>query len=117
MRHSRLSSLVVAAGVLLFTACGKTGRLERQIEWVHLNPDASEEVKRAVLGKKLIAGMSEDAVLASWGEPAEKLSLGGGDARWVYRKPQVSSGRRFEVEYTLVFRGGILIAVHQQRQR
>jgi len=87
------------------------------MEWVALNPNASEEVRRAVLGKKLVAGMSEDAVVASWGEPDEKLALGGGDARWIYRRPQVDTGVRFEVEYTLVFRGGVLLAVHQQRRR
>jgi hypothetical protein len=92
-------------------------RLERQREWVEMHPEAPSQIKRAVLGKKLIQGMTTDAVRASWGEPGEVIALGGGDARWTYDRAQDLSGVHVTVEYTLVFNRGVLIRIHRQKYR
>jgi hypothetical protein len=112
----RLIALAAFAAPLAATGCG---RLQREFDWVAANPTAPQAVKRAVMGHRLLAniGMTEDAVRASWGEPHEVRSLGGRDARWIYRRPQEVSGRKVTVEYLLVFKRGQLISVHQQRYR
>ena len=75
------------------------------------------QIKKAVLGKKLIEGMSEDAVLASWGRPNEKTDFGAGDSRWKYRKPQVTSVGRRTMVYTLIFRRGVLVSKQIEQRR
>ena len=92
-------------------------RLERQREWVEMYPEAPREIKRAVLGKKLVQGMPPDAVCASWGEPDDVVDLGGGDARWTYNRRQEMDGVAVNVEYTLVFNRSVLIRVHRQKYR
>ncbi len=67
----RLARGAVLLAGLLAAGCG--GRLARQFEWVGANPGAPEAVRKAVLGKKLLegVGMTEDAVVASWGSPTQ----------------------------------------------
>ncbi len=114
----RTTSSLAAAGLLLACALAAgCGRLGRQFEWVDTHPQAPAGVKRAVLGKKLVMGMTQDAVLASWNEPVERLALGGGDSRWVYRRLQLINNRRSFIEYTLIFNRGTLIKVLKQRRR
>lgn len=99
-------------------AAGCVGsRLERQHDWVEMHPEAPRQIKQVVLGKKLLEGMTKDAVRASWGNPHDSIDLGSGDARWTYNRRQVVSGAHFTVEYTLVFSRGVLIRVHQQSYR
>ncbi|MHC4252138.1 MAG: hypothetical protein ACYS9X_23720 [Planctomycetota bacterium] len=98
---------------------GRRLRLERQMAWVAANPRAPSPVKQAVLGKKLQEGvrMTKDAVVASWGEPRDKLDLGGGDARWIYRKRQARNTGGVVIEYTLIFNRGYLTKVKQIERR
>ena len=99
-------------------AAGCSGvRLERQREWVQMHPGAPGQIKRAVLGKKLVQGMTSGAVRASWGDPDDVIDLGGADARWTYNRRQDLDGVQVNVEYTLVFNRGVLIRVHQQKYR
>ncbi len=114
----RTISSLAAAGLLLACALAAGCRgLGQQFEWVETHPRAPGRVKRAVLGKKLVDGMTEDAVVASWDEPAERLSLGGGDSRWIYRKQQIINNRRSVIEYTLIFNRGLLIRVLKEQRR
>ncbi len=119
-RLAALAAVALAAGC--FGPPVKTGpragrRLERQRDWVSMHPEAPSQIKRAVLGKKLVQGMTTDAVRASWGKPDEVIALGGGDARWTYDRGQELSGVHVTVEYTLVFNRGVLIRIHQQKYR
>jgi len=108
-------ALAAAASVVLTAGCG--GGRERQENWVVTHPDAPTAVKRAVLSMQLETGMTTDAVVASWGEPAEKVDLLGGDARWTYNRSQTFNRTRVTVEYILVFKGGILSRVETLRGR
>ena len=87
--------------------------------WVAANPRAPRPVTQAVLGKKIQegVGMTPDSVVASWGEPHEKLDLGGGDARWIYRKRQARNTGGVVIEYTLIFNRGFLTRVMQVERR
>jgi hypothetical protein len=106
----------VALAVPMSFGCG-TQRLAQQRAWLEMNPSAPTPVKQAVLGKKLIPGMDEDAIVASWGKPNQILKLGsGGDARWTYIRPQNRDGSRVSVEYNLVLNGGVLIAIHHHNR-
>ena len=120
----RVATPLLAVGVVacvLFSGCGggRAGRLERQMAWVASHPRAPRPVVKAVLGKKLQegVGMTTDAVVASWGDPDERLDLGGGDARWVYRKGQTRNATRVTIEYTLIFNRGYLTKVLQSDRR
>lgn len=119
-RFAALAAVALAAGCFgspVQTQPGKGRRLERQRDWVEMHPQAPSQIKRAVLGKKLIQGMTTGAVRASWGKPDEVIPLGGGDARWTYERGQDLSGVQVTVEYTLVFNRGVLIRIHQQKYR
>lgn len=61
--------------------------------------------------------MTTDAIVASWGEPHEKLDLGGGDARWIYRKRQSRNTGDVVIVYTLIFNRGYLAKVLQEERR
>jgi hypothetical protein len=112
------AALSCAVGLVLLAGCdGGPGRLARQREWVDLNPNAPERIRRAVLGKKLVQGMTEKAIIASWGEPDRKTRLGSADARWSYVRPQVGDGVRYDIEYILVLKRGVLISVLNQIRR
>jgi len=120
----RAATAVLAAGFVacvMSSGCGgdRAGRLERQMAWVSTHPRAPRPVVKAVLGKKLQegVGMTTDAVVASWGDPDERLDLGGGDARWVYRKGQTRNATRVTIEYTLIFNRGYLTKVLQSDRR
>jgi len=120
----RAATAVLAAGFMacvMSSGCGsdRAGRLERQMAWVSSHPRAPRPVVKAVLGKKLQegVGMTTDAVVASWGEPDEKLDLGGGDARWIYRKGQARNSGRVVMEYMLIFNRGYLTRVLQSERR
>jgi hypothetical protein len=123
-RALRVAAAIPALGFaacVLFLGCRRStmSRLNRQIDWVANNPKASSAVKQTVLGKKLQegVGMTPDAVIASWGRPHEKLDLGGGDARWIYRRGQHRNTGRVVIEYTLVFNRGYLMRVVQRERR
>lgn len=117
-RTRRASAALVAIAALApMAGCSGTTGLDRQREWVDLNPHAPEQVRRAVLGKRLIPGMGESAIVASWGEPDGTLRLGSSDTRWTYLRPQYGDGVKYNVEYTLVLRGGVLVSVQQQIRR
>jgi outer membrane protein assembly factor BamE (lipoprotein component of BamABCDE complex) len=103
---------------LALSASGcRSDSLDAQREWIELHPNAPQRIRRAVIGKKLLQGMTKDAVIASWGEPTTTLRLGTNDSRWTYLRPQTTSGRRYNVEYTLVFSRETLVAIHQQPVR
>ncbi len=87
--------------------------------WVSSHPNAPRPVTKAVLGKKLQegVGMTTGAVVASWGEPHEKLDLGGSDARWIYRKRQSRNTGDVVIVYTLIFNRGYLAKVQQEERR
>lgn len=112
--------LAVLAAVAAAPGCGGgAGGLARQASWVAAHLDAPVAVKEAVLGKKLMegVGMTPDAVVASWGEPDNLLDLGGGDARWTYRRRQLRNNTRLVIEYTLIFNRGYLMRVLQEEHR
>jgi len=117
IRDARSLGPATVLAVLLSGCGGRRADLEEQYDWVAANPKAPATVKRAVLGKKLVDGMNEDAVVASWGEPKRKRDLGGGDSRWTYRKSQVISDMRVVIEYTLIFNRGLLVRVLKDRAR
>lgn len=120
-------AVATAGSTWIFLACalcagcgvGRALHLERQMAWVTSHPNAPSPVKQAVLGKKLQegVGMTTGAVVASWGEPREKLDLGGGDARWIYRRPQARNTGRVIMVYTLIFNRGYLTKVLQTERR
>lgn len=107
----------IVLAVLLSGCGGRRVDLEEQYDWVAANPNAPATIKRAVLGKKLVTGMNEAAVVASWGEPKRRHDLGGGDSRWTYRKSQIISDMRVVIEYTLIFNRGLLVRVLKDRAR
>jgi len=123
----RAATAILAAAFGCVLAClvapgcrrSMESQLQRQMAWVSGHPDAPRPVVKAVLGKKLQegVGMTTDAVVASWGEPDEKLDLGGGDARWIYRKGQARNSGRVVMEYTLIFNRGYLTKVLQSERR
>lgn len=117
IRDARSLGPAMVLTVLLSGCGGRRAALEEQYDWVAANPNAPAAVKRAVLGKKLVDGMNEDAVVASWGEPKRKHDLGAGDSRWTYRKSQIISDMRVVIEYTLIFNRGILVRVLKERSR
>ena len=117
IRNARSLGPAIALAALHSGCGGRQAALEKQYEWVAANPNAPVPVKRAVLGKKLVDGMNEDAVVASWGEPKRKRDLGGGDSRWTYRKSQIISDMRVVIEYTLIFNRGLLVRVLKDRAR
>ncbi len=91
--------------------------LDTRREWVNTHPAASAQIKRAVFAKKLLVGMTMDAISASWGEPDDTMSLGGSDERWTYIRRQALNNTSVKVEYLLIFRGGVLARIHKQRYR
>ncbi len=105
--------------LILFVLCipvwGCGQRLGRQRDWLLDHPDAPAAIKRAVVGKSLVRGMSFDAVVASWGEPDEKRALLGRDARWTYVRAQIVSGRRITIRYILIFNRGYVARIEQLR--
>jgi len=113
------SAYVLACAFSAGCGGGRAAGLERQMAWVSSHPNAPQPVIKAVLGKKLQegVGMATDAVIASWGQPHEKLDLGGGDARWVYRKRQLRNTGRVTIVYTLIFNRGYLTRVLQEERR
>ncbi len=125
MKPGRSKSMKCGCGIALaalaaLTATGcrtGVGGLGRQFEWVESHPGAPTQIKKTVLGKKLIEGMSEDAVLASWGRPNEKTDLGAGDSRWKYRKHQATKYGRRTIEYTLIFGGGVVVRILTEQCR
>ena len=117
IRDARSLGPAIVLAVFLSGCGGRQAALEEQYEWVAANPNAPAPVKRAVLGRKLVDGMNEDAVVASWGDPKRKLDLGGGDSRWTYRKSQIINNMRVVIEYTLIFNRGILVRVLKERAR
>lgn len=112
-----LAVVAVLAGVFPIGCRGGAGRHERQLEWVTAHPRAPSAVKRAVLNKELVQGMSEGAAVASWGEPRRRLDLGAGDSRWTYRRPQTVNDRRIVIEYTLIFNRRVLVRILTERAR
>ena len=123
-RAAALTRAVSASGpalAALFLTSGclklKEMRAAPQRDWLELHPDAPAHVKRAVLGKRLVEGMTTDAVRASWGEPQQAADLGGGIVRWTYNRKQDVNNLQVNVEYLLVFNRGVLIRIHRQRFR
>ena len=114
-----LTTVFLACALALGCWGGGSPRLKLQKGWVASHPNAPLQVKQAVLGKKIQEGigMPPSAVVASWGEPDEKLDLGGGDAAWIYRKRQDRNSGRIVIEYKLIFNRGFLMRVQQMERR
>lgn len=59
----------------------------RRKEYVDKNPLLADVIKKAILGEKIMLGMTESDVVASWGKP-EKVnrSVGGWGVheQWIY---------------------------------
>ncbi len=117
IRDARSLGPAMVLAVLLSGCGGPQVALEDLGKWVAANPNAPSRIRQAVLKRELIAGMTEDAVVACWGEPKRKRGLGGGDSRWTYRKSQIISDRRVVKEYTLIFNRGILVRVLEDLAR
>ncbi|MFQ5893561.1 MAG: hypothetical protein ACE5H5_04530 [Nitrospinota bacterium] len=58
-----------------------------------------------VLAQELVKGMSEDALLMSWGHPWRRYGLGGDDEEWDYR-PYLSRHLPQSVGYRVYLRAG-----------
>lgn len=115
--RNRARCLAALSAAALAAGCLAGPRLRRQRDWVGLHPEAHARIRRAVLAKELIEGMTVDAACASWGEPDEAVDLGGGVSRLTYNRRQDAGGVYVNVEYTLVFNRGVLIRIHQQKYR
>jgi hypothetical protein len=105
---------IAAIGVMAALAgcAGTTGRLdtERRLTAVE-KADLNDDVRNAILGGRVLVGMSEGMVAASWGLPhSVRASTDGGHEWWSY-------GSRFTPgwETTLVFHGGTLVDVRSTR--
>lgn len=78
---------LIAAMCFLITASGcSTALEERTRSDVLSKEDLSPEIRRTIMNKKIMVGMTKDQVIASWGKPCS----------WCYGTRQSSTGDTWE---------------------
>jgi hypothetical protein len=112
--RSQLGSLITIGCLGLFGCAGTTASLdqERRLTAVE-NPDVPLEVRNAILGGRVMIGMSDGMVAASWGLPRQvDVDKAPGSRRetWVYGS-RLTPGW----ETTLVFDNGTVVDMQQKR--
>jgi hypothetical protein len=82
MKHGGLIGMV-----LLLAGCATMQGKRRQFVVAH--PDLNDAQKNAVLNGEIVAGMTEDMVRASWGQPldiVQELIEGQQRVSWIYQQ-------------------------------
>lgn len=88
---------------------------ESRRAYVEAHPELSAEIRRAILGGRVIVGMNAPEVRAAWGPPSgihpDARRTSGFDEQWVYalREHRTPTGQRV---WSLSFRDGIVVCIH-----
>ena len=75
-----LMLLILTSCTFLARPTVKTHFSSRQ-EYISRHPELGEEIKQAILGAKVIKGMTKNEILATWGNP-DRVSNHSTDPRW-----------------------------------
>lgn len=80
-------AVVLFAGVFLLTGCSTAQRdMQRRSAYVDSHPELSEDMAESIIAERVMVGMTEDMVAASWGQPSRTQEIKDEHAAvlWVY---------------------------------
>ena len=80
-------------------------------DYINKHPSLPPKIKSAILGEKIILGMTKEQVLASWGDPAETHKYVYPNTimeQWTYEKCNTRTLSYSCTEYLLIFINGVL---------
>ena len=98
-----------AAAALAFVA----GCFDPVASYLSRRPETPYRVAVAMRRRSVAAGMTKEAVRIVWGAPDEIRRTGSRTESWTYRRHIPGNvGRGFYAGYVLVFRGEVVVRLH-----